>query len=74
MRLSQKAIDAIDNKTVHSKLALALNFTDTWIRGLIAKNKENSYLTTAKALEVIRQETGLSDEEILEKETVGVQA
>lgn len=74
MRLSEKAIELIDNKTIHSKLALALNFTDTWIRGLVSKNKDNGPLTTMKAIEVIREETGLTDEDILEREPEQVRA
>lgn len=68
MRLSEKTISAINNKTFHSKLALALDFTDTWVRVLIAKNKENGPLTTIKAIQLIQEETGLSHEEILEVE------
>lgn len=48
-------------------MALALGFTETWVRGLLAKNKENGPLTTIAAIKVIQQETGLTQSEILEK-------
>lgn len=55
-------------KAIRTRIALALNFTETWIGLCIKQNKENGPLTTAAALEVIRKETGLNDEEILERE------
>lgn len=56
--------------TVRTKTRIALEFNcsfatvDRWIR----KNEANSQLTTVKALEIIKEETGLSDQEILEEE------
>lgn len=73
MKLTEKAIAALQSREVVLKLALALGFTEVWIDRLIRKNKENGALTTAKALQVIREETGLSDQEILEEETVNQQ-
>jgi len=69
MKVSKVAITAIteDRKTLLA-VVLALGFTEQWTRRLLEKNKSNGPLTTAKALEVIRQETGLTDEEILERE------
>ena len=66
---------AITNKILDSgelslELAMALNFTQTWIRELARNNKENGPLTTAKALQVIGKETGLANDEILEEDTV----
>lgn len=74
MKLSISALTNIDNQTTRLKLALALGFSETWVRGLINKNKDNGPLTTAMALEVIRQETGLTDEQILEREPVETRA
>lgn len=67
MKLSKKAIRKI-NKETTLKLAIALGFTELWVSRLIKKNKPNGPLTTPSALDVLRQETKLSDVEILEKE------
>lgn len=66
MKLSKKAKSKIDNQTSRLRIALALGFSETWVRGLISKNRDNGPLTTAAALKVIREETGFSDDEILE--------
>ena len=55
-------------RAIRTRIALALNFTETWIGLCIKQNKSNGPLTTAAALEVIRRETGLGDEEILVRE------
>jgi hypothetical protein len=47
-------------------LALALGCSEGSINRYIRENDDN--LTKAAALEVIRKETGLTDDEILEKE------
>lgn len=70
MKLTKKAIKAINNKTMHSKLALALNYTEAGIKKLIVNNKNNGPLTTFTALETIRQETGLADKDILANHSV----
>lgn len=70
MKLTAKAIASISNRPVILALALALGFTEVWIVKLIEANKENGPLTTAKALQVIKAESGLSDSEILESEPV----
>lgn len=72
MKLSAKAIEAIDNQKMRLMLALALGFTEVWIEKLIIKNKDNGPLTTAKALQTIRLETGLTDDLILEEDLVRV--
>lgn len=69
MKLTQKALTKIDQPDTRLRLALGLSFSETWIRSLIAANKDNGPLTTAKAIQVIKQETGLTDSEILEEET-----
>lgn len=70
MKLSKKALRVIDKAETRLRLALGLSFSETWVRSLIADNKENGPLTTAKALQVIRQETGLTDAEILEESEI----
>jgi len=68
MKLTRKAIRAIKDQAIRLKLALALGFSEQWINRVIDANKANGPLTTAKALKVIREETGLTDSEILEEE------
>lgn len=68
MILSAVAIEKIDQQ-VKLKLALALGFTEYWVVKLLNNNKPNGPLTTATALKVIRECTGLTDIEILESET-----
>ncbi len=67
MKLTKNALKAINTIDTRLRLAFALKFSETWIRSLIADNKENGPLTTAKALAVIRDETGLKDDDILEE-------
>lgn len=64
MKLSKKAIDKLDSQS-RMRLALALGFTAYWIDKALKKNKPNSSLTTATALRVIKEETGLTDDQIL---------
>lgn len=66
MKITEIAISKINNQTARLRLALALGFSETWVRGLIDKNKDNGPLTTAAALRIIREETGLRDSQILE--------
>jgi hypothetical protein len=67
MKLTQKAINAIrNNKRVRARLQLDLNRSEYTINRYIDDN--DIMLTTAQALTVIREETGLSDDQILEKE------
>ncbi len=67
MKLSNIALEQISERKVILKLALALDFTEQWMRRVIENNKDNGPLTTAKALQVIKLETGLTDKEILEE-------
>lgn len=71
MKLTAKAISLL-TQVIRLKLAAALGFTELWINRLVDANKENGPLTTAKALQVIREETGLSDDQILEEDAVEV--
>lgn len=68
MKLTRKAIKGIKEQGTRLKLALALGFSEQWIIKVIDANKSNGPLTTALALKVIREETGLTDSEILEEE------
>lgn len=68
MKLTEQAITSITQAT-KLKLALALGFTELWVSRLIEANKDNGPLTTVASLNVLREETGLSDEEILEEST-----
>jgi hypothetical protein len=68
MRLTKKALVAINQQDTRLKLALALSCTEQWIIKIIKANKDNGPLTTASALMVIRQETKMKDDQILTKE------
>lgn len=68
MVLTKAALQKISAKEVRLALAIALGFTEQWIIKSIDANKENGPLTTAKALQVIKEETGMSDSEILAEE------
>lgn len=65
MRLSQKALDLVKEQNLRQKIALALGLTDRTMWRYIQNNDDN--LTKAASLKLIRQETGLSDDEILEE-------
>lgn len=67
MILSSKALIEIKSNTLAKNLlAVKMNRSVHTIEKWIKDN--DIMLTTADALEVIKQETGLTDEEILEKE------
>jgi len=72
MRLTKKAIKAADQKKTRLLLALTLNCTEQWIIKSLDQNKENGLLTTAASLQVIREKTGLRDDQILENVTVPI--
>ena len=67
MKLSKAAIEQISDRKVLLQIALSLDFSEQWMRRVIENNKDNGPLTTALALRVIREETGLTDEQILEE-------
>lgn len=73
MRLSKKAIRKISNRKSALKIALAVNYGEQWVRNLIAKNQDNGPLTMAAAIKAISEDTGLSQNEILEPETIGAE-
>jgi hypothetical protein len=67
MRLSHLAIIAIKGTDgIVGKLSVALQVEPVTVYKYIRENSTN--LTKAAALEVIRKETGLRDDQILEKE------
>lgn len=67
MKLSNIALERISERKILLALALSLDFTEQWMRRVIENNKENGPLTTARALQTIKEETGLTDAEILEE-------
>lgn len=70
MKLTDKAIKGIEGKReVVLDLCLALGFSELWVTKLIPQNKDNGPLTTPKSLQVIREATGLSDDEILTEDS-----
>lgn len=68
MKLTKKAIKAIDTQDIRLKLALALGCSVDTIRRYIKANSDD--LTKAAALIVIRAETHLKDNQILDQEPV----
>jgi hypothetical protein len=64
MKLTQKALKAINNSATRRRLMDVLGCTEFTISRYIQKNSDN--LTKAAAMEVIREVTGLPDNEILE--------
>lgn len=62
--LSPQALQRIRDIKVRIRLQQALNVSDYSIQDYIRRNSDS--LTKAAALEVIREETGLVDEQILE--------
>jgi hypothetical protein len=73
MKIAQHIIDNISRST-GLKLAIALDCSEQWIIKVLSANKFNGPLTTAAALKVIREETGLTDTDILvEEELTGTQ-
>jgi hypothetical protein len=65
MKLTQKALKSIDNPNCRMRIALALQVSDITVRRYISLNDDS--LTKAAALKVIKKETGLKTDEILEK-------
>lgn len=67
MKLSTKAISGFSVRA-KNRLALELNCSVQTVERWIKENEENGKLTTAKAIQVIGEETGLDDSQILEEE------
>ena len=74
MRLSHIAILAVKGASpgIVKKLAPAIGASESSVYRFINDNDDN--LTKAAALKVIREETGLSDEEILEEDPAVITA
>lgn len=67
MKLTQRVLEALkNNKTARARLQLGLDRSEYTINRYIFSN--DVMLTTAAALKIIREETGLSDAQILDKE------
>lgn len=64
MRLSRKALKAINNPVTRRRLMDVLGCTEFTISRYIQKNSDN--LTKAAALQVIREVTRLDDSELFE--------
>lgn len=67
MKLTPIALQKIDVLEIRLRLALAFKVTERQISKLIKDNRNDGKLTTASVLRLIREETGLSDSEILEE-------
>lgn len=73
MKLSNTALDSI---TLHIRTRIALELgcsvdtVDRWIR----KNKTDGDLTKASVINILKEETKLSDQEILEEESEGIES
>ena len=61
--LTQKVLKAINNPLTRRRLMDALGCTEFTIARYIQKNSDN--LTKAAAMEIIREVTGMTDDEIL---------
>lgn len=67
MKLRNKALKMIDVPKIRIRIALLLDCTEQTIIRYIEHNNDN--LTKASVLALIKRETGLTDQEILEEET-----
>lgn len=67
MKLTKKAIKAIKTRHLYPHLAIALGVSTNTVYRYVQNNDDD--LTKAAALVVIREQTGLKDSEILERET-----
>lgn len=68
MILKPVVVQKIVETDLSLELAKEMGFTQYWITQLAKKNKDNGPLTSAGALNVIREELGITDSEILEEE------
>lgn len=71
MRLSELGITILrGSEKIRERLRASFDITSTTVNRWVRENDDN--LTKAAALSIIREETGLSDSEILENESVEV--
>jgi hypothetical protein len=68
MRLSQTALQRVREPRIRMRVAVALGITDQAVAKLIKRNSDN--LTKIAAIHVIKEETGLCENEILEPDNV----
>lgn len=68
MKLTERALKAINTPGIRIKLAAGLECTEGTIIRYIGNNDDN--LTKAVALKIIKQETGLSEHQILKEHIV----
>ena len=66
MKLTEEALKTIDTPRIRIGLAMALNVTEQTIIRYIDVNSDN--LTKAAALKVIKDQTGLTEETLLQSE------
>ena len=71
MRISEKAIKAITTKA-HNRLALEMDCSIYTVVRWIKENEPNGDLTKARAVQIISEETGIPEGEVLEEVTEGV--
>lgn len=64
--LSLKGTNVVFKETLAEALGSSLNSMYRWI----SENEDNGPLTKAKAIQMIREETGLEDSQILEEDTI----
>lgn len=64
MFLSEQALNSINTPTIRVKIALALGITEQSV--IMAIKKKRTILTKYAAIQVIKQETGLSEDQIFE--------
>lgn len=73
MKLTKKAIAAFEGATrLKTRLAFEMGKSVYTVDRWVSENEDNGLLTTAKAVQIINEETGLGASEILEEETVPV--
>lgn len=65
MKIATSVLQQINTQSVRMKISLALGSGEGVVIRSIKNNKPNNKLTTATALKIIREETGLKDRDIL---------
>lgn len=70
MKLSKRAIKAINNTRVRMQIGLVLGVGEQSVRHYIRDNDDNGDLTRIGVLQVISEVTGMSTDEILTGEKV----
>ena len=70
MKIKENVIELIYNRKAILALALGLDYGELWMGKVIKTNSKNGPLTTLKGLEIIREETGLTLEQIVEEENI----